>query len=160
MQTCGYCGSAVEPVGKGLYCLFCDMEVYRDEVQENGMRRPLRAEKVVFLSAAERPTQELMEKDSYYLTLLLKLVRNERKRTYNLLRVVNKGAELQPGKFKSGQNEGAKNYQYWTRKAWIIENILRDRAGYYPIKITDNMLNSIIEQMEESNQKPMTFSPK
>ncbi|WP_160037235.1 hypothetical protein [Paenibacillus sp. An7] len=57
---------------------------------------------------------------------------------------------MQPWKFKSGQDEGAKNYRYWTRKAWIIENILRDRAGYYPIKITDNMLNSIIEQMEKT----------
>ncbi|SDM16313.1 hypothetical protein SAMN05428961_110122 [Paenibacillus sp. OK060] len=102
------------------------------------------------------------EKDSYYLTVLLRLVRNERKRAYNLLRVVNKGAALQPGKssFKSGQDEGARNYRYWTRKAWIIENILRDRGGYYPAKITDNMLNGIIEQVQQSNEKPMTFSTK
>ena len=105
MQTCAYCGSAVEPVGKGLYCSFCDMEVYQDEVQENGMRRQLLAEKVVFLSAAERSTQELMEKDSYFLTLLLRLVRKERNRTYNLLRVVNKGPycsqrNLSPDKMK------------------------------------------------------------
>lgn len=160
MQTCAYCGSGVEPVGNGLYCSFCDMEVYQDDVQENGMRRPVLAEDTVLLSAAERSTQEIMEKDSYYLTLLLRLVRNERKRTYNLLRVVNKGAALQPEKFKAGQDEGGKNYRYWTRKAWIIENILRDRSGYYPAKITDNMLNSIIEQVQQSNQKPMTFSSK
>lgn len=160
MQTCAYCGSGVELVGNGLYCSFCDMEVYQDDVQENGMRRPILAEEAVFLSAAERPTHEIMEKDSYYLTLLLRLVRNERKRTYNLLRVVNKGAALQPEQFKAGQDEGGKNYRYWTRKAWIIENILRDRSGYYPVKITDNMLNSIIEQVQTSNQKPMTFSSK
>ncbi|MHA7584731.1 hypothetical protein ACX12E_30795 [Paenibacillus vandeheii] len=138
------------------------MEVYQDDIQNNGMRRPVRADEMVLLSGAERPTQELMEKDSYYLTVLLRLVRNERKRTYNLLRVVNKGAALQPGEssFKSGQDEGARNYRYWTRKAWIIENILRDRAGHYPAKITDNMLNGIIEQVQQSNEKPMTFSPK
>ncbi|MCP1137525.1 hypothetical protein NKT34_30150 [Paenibacillus polysaccharolyticus] len=160
MQTCAYCGSAVETVGNGLYCTFCDMEVYQDDIQINGMRRPVRAEKMVMLSAAERSTQELMEKDSYYLTVLLKLVREERKRTYNLLRVVNKGAALLPGEsaFKQGQDEGANNYRYWTRKGWIIENILRDRAGYYPAKITDNLLNGILEQVEKSNEKPMTFS--
>ncbi|APO48515.1 hypothetical protein BS614_30810 (plasmid) [Paenibacillus xylanexedens] len=162
MQTCAYCGSAVELVGSGLYCSFCDMEVYKDDVQTNGSRRPVRAEEVVLLSAAERSTQELMEKDSYYLTVLLGLVRDERKRTYNLLRVVNRGAALKPGEtaFKHGQDEGAMNYRYWTRKAWIIENILRDRAGYYPAKITDNLLNGILEQVQKSNEKPMTFSPK
>lgn len=162
MQTCAYCGSEVEPVGNGMYCSFCDMEVYQDDIQNNGMRRPVRADEMVLLSGAEQSTQELMEKDNYYLTVLLRLVRNERKRTYNLLRVVNKGAALQPDEsaFKSGQDEGARNYRYWTRKAWIIENILRDRAGHYPAKITDNMLNGIIEQVQQSNEKPMTFSPK
>lgn len=97
-----------------------------------------------------------------YLIVLLRLVRDERKRTYNLLRVVNKGAALKPGEtaFKQGQDEGANNYRYWTRKAWIIENILRDRVGYYPAKITDNLLNGILEQVQQSNEKPMTFSIK
>lgn len=162
MQTCAYCGSGVEPVGNGLYCSFCDMEVYQDDVQTNGRRRPVQAEETVLLSFAERSTQEIMEKDSYYLILLLRLVRDERKRAYNLLRIVNKGAAVQPdtAALQAGQDEGAKNYKYWTRKAWIIENILRDRAGYYPAKITDGLLSGILEQVQESNEKPMTFSPK
>ncbi|GIP46282.1 hypothetical protein J45TS6_47410 [Paenibacillus sp. J45TS6] len=52
---------------------------------------------------------------------------------------------MQSWKFKSGQDEGAKDYRYWTRKAWIIENISRNRTSYHPIKIMDNLLNSIIE---------------
>lgn len=59
------------------------------------MRGTVRAEEMVLLSAAERSTQDLMEKDSYY-----------------------------------------------------------------PAKITDNLLNSIIEQVQQSNEKPITFSPK
>lgn len=161
MQTCAYCGSAVELVGNGLYCAFCDMEVYQDDVQTNGRRRPVQAEETVLLSIAERSTQEIMKKDSYYLIVLLRLVRDERKRAYNLLRVVNKGAAVQPdtAALQAGQYEGAKNYKYWTRKAWIIENILRDRAGYYPAKITDGLLSGILEQVQQGNEKPMTFKP-
>lgn len=34
MQTCAYCGSVVESVGNGLYCSFCDMEVYQDDCRK------------------------------------------------------------------------------------------------------------------------------
>lgn len=156
MKTCVYCGSPVEPVGNMLFCSFCDMEVFRDDVQWNGNRRTLRAEETVLLSSAEQSTVELMEKDSYYLTVLLRRVRLERKRTYNLLRVINKGAALQFG-FEKEQQASSKNYRYWTRKAWIIENILRDRAGHYPAKITDAMLKDILDQVKQSNEKPMQF---
>ncbi|CAM4307587.1 hypothetical protein P4H94_23480 [Paenibacillus macerans] len=98
---------------------------------DDGKRRDIPIEEVVFLAAAKQSTSELLKKDSYFLTVLLQLVRQERKLTYNLLRVINKGAALQPG-FEEGQREVGKTYQYWTRKAWIIENILRDRVGYYP----------------------------
>ncbi|SDM16277.1 hypothetical protein SAMN05428961_110121 [Paenibacillus sp. OK060] len=59
MQTCAYCGSAVEPVKRDVLLAFCDMEVYQDDIQNNGMRRPVRADEMVLLSGAERSTQEL-----------------------------------------------------------------------------------------------------
>ncbi|QQZ64542.1 hypothetical protein JI735_34470 (plasmid) [Paenibacillus sonchi] len=91
-----------------------------------------------------------MEKESYYLIVLLRLVRDERKSAFNLLRIINKGDAAQPeiAALQAGQSEGAKNYKYWTRKAWIIENILRDRAGYYPAKITEGLLSGILEQVQ------------
>ncbi|ALP39412.1 hypothetical protein ASL14_26420 (plasmid) [Paenibacillus sp. IHB B 3084] len=151
MKTCGYCGSAVERKSNMYYCAFCDMELFREDVQEDGQRKPVSITAGATLAGAERSTSELMELDSYYLTELLTLVRSQRKQVYNSLRIVNKGAALSPG-FGQAQQQGGANYEYWTRKVWVIENILRERAGYYPGKITENYLNRFREQVYKSNE--------
>ncbi|WP_025715578.1 hypothetical protein [Paenibacillus sp. 1-18] len=76
MKTCGYCGSAVERKGNMYYCAFCDMELYKEDVQEDGQRKLVPITAGATLAGAERSTPELMELDSYYLTELLTLVRN------------------------------------------------------------------------------------
>ncbi|WP_348625369.1 hypothetical protein ABFT51_27935 (plasmid) [Paenibacillus peoriae] len=154
MKTCGYCGSVVERKANMYYCVFCDMELFREDVQEDGQRKPVSITVGATLNGAERSTPELMELDSYYLTELLTLVRSQRKQVYNSLRIVNKGAALSPG-FEQAQKQGGQNYHYWTRKAWAIENILRERAGFYPAKITLNYLNLFREQVHKSNELPM-----
>jgi hypothetical protein len=154
MKTCGYCGSPVEHRASMYYCSFCDMELFREDVQEDGQRKPVSITAGATLAGAKRSTPELMELDSYYLTELLTLVRSQRKQVYNSLRIVNKGAALSPG-FGQAQKQGGQNYDYWTRKAWTIENILRERSGFYPAKITDDYLSRMRKQIDKANETPM-----
>lgn len=154
MKTCGYCGSAVERRANMYYCTFCDMELFLEDVQEDGQRKPISMTVGATLAGAERSTPELMELDSYYLTELLTLVRSQRKQVYNSLRIVNRGAALSPA-FGQAQKQGGENYHYWTRKAWVIENILRERAGFYPAKITEDYLDRMRQQIDKGNETPM-----
>jgi hypothetical protein len=48
------------------------------------------------------------------------------------------------------------DYENLTRKSWIVENILNDRIGCIPNKITDQLILTVSKRMEnDKNRKPM-----
>lgn len=156
MPTCSFCGSTLEVKDTSYYCCFCDLELVSDQIQKNGLRRQVSLEQAASLGEANQSTKELIQKDSYYLTCLLRLVRQERTRIYNYLRIFNRANKQQADFVDQAQDMGER-YEYWTRKMWVIENILRDRAGCFPERITDNYLRDMAENIEKSNCKPMHF---
>lgn len=154
MPTCPFCGSTIEKGEHLYYCIFCDMELMANQIQYDGSRRQISFEEPASLKEAELSTKELIEKDSYYLTCLLRLVRQERARIYNYLRIFKKANEQQ-GDFLNQAADTGSHYEYWTRKAWVLENILRERSGFFPAKISDKFLAELLEQIKSVNAKPM-----
>jgi uncharacterized membrane protein YvbJ len=73
MKTCPYCGSGVQTHHHHYYCTFCEMEIDRSEVQENGKRKNLLPQQQPTIEDAKQPTPELMKLTTIELLYLLKL---------------------------------------------------------------------------------------
>lgn len=154
MPTCMFCGSKVEKRDQMYYCLFCNMELLAGQVQHNGSRRQILLEEPISLEDAELSTGELMKKDSYYLTCLLRMVRKERSRIYHYLHIFKKANEQQ-GSFFDQEADTGSRYEYWTRKGWVLENILRERCRFFPEKIYDSYIQMMTQNVRRSNAKLM-----
>ncbi len=157
MHTCGFCGSPVHvPASEAVYCSFCKMDLFPEDIQKDGHRKSVLAAAEPLLGDAENPTPVLMEFNTLHLIRLLRLVRAERKERYNLMRIILKGIEEQP-ELHTAKDTAKDLYEYWSRKVWVIENILRERSSVFPVKISDDYLDTMIKQIEKDNSYKMTF---
>lgn len=156
--TCPYCGTELNIENHSYYCVFCKMAVSSENVQCDGKRKQVafRPDHVL-ISDAEQNTGQLMQRSTNDLIILLRLVRQKRTDFYNYLRVINKANE-QHGTFQEHAQVTGKDYEYWTRKAWVLENIIRDRTGVFPERITDDYLLSLSVRAEKINEKTMRIT--
>src|SRR5699024_7560497 len=155
MLTCGFCASKIN----GNYCGFCDMELKEKHIMKDGKRLNQAKKFLGYPNSTEihRSTPELMELETIELLCLLREARSFRADCYKL-RLLRHQAEEQTGINEDVQNiEESTFYEYEhaTRKVWVIENIIKDRLGYFPQKVTKNFLNMYLERMHESEQKSM-----
>lgn len=136
------------------------MSITTEDAQENGERKqiPFLLSNVT-ISDAEENTIQLMQRSTNDLIVMLRLVRQKRANFYNYLRVFKKANEEQSD-FQEYAAISGKDYEYWTRKAWVLENILRDRTGVFPEKITDDYLLSLSVRADKINDKSMKIRAK
>lgn len=160
IYTCPYCGTGLLSENDAYYCGFCEMSVSIEEAQQNGERKQISFElNNVIISDTEENTMQLMQRSTNDLIVMLRLVRQKRTDFYNYLRVINKANE-EKGNFEEHAQVTGKDYEYWTRKAWILENILRDRMAVFPERITDNYLLSLSMRADKINGKSMKIRAK
>lgn len=91
--------------------------------------------------------QELQRFHTYDLLVLLRLVREERSKSYNLMRTVQKapeGAEIDKSVIRFGESE----YRLYTARMKLIEGLLVDRMGYKPKRVDDKLLAALQHRME------------
>jgi hypothetical protein len=156
MKTCAYCGSSIEIMDRNYcYCSFCVMKLKYEDVQENGKRKNFLPDSQPSLSDLNKSTPELMELTTVELLCLLKFARKERtdiyKRRYTFIRAMKEGAE----EFSEAEQYTFSEYEKMTRKCFVLENIIRERIGYYPSKLTDSYIQNLAAKMEESLRKDM-----
>lgn len=89
--------------------------------------------------------------------MLLKEVREARSQTYYGLQLLNKASQAERT-LQVTANETGGEYEYYTRKAWVIENILLERQGFFPEKVTARVLEYMSEQIRKSKKKTMRIS--
>lgn len=135
-MICGYCGSENQQHAE--HCEFC--------VAPLNMKRPKMRE-YVYLEQCELSFGELSLFHTYDLLILLRLAREERTKSYNLMRSVQKGAELV--EIDSEILAFAESdYRGYTARVRVIEGILIDRMGYKPKRIDDKLLESLRRKIE------------
>ena len=155
MKTCPYCGSDLEKTNNQYYyCDFCVMNISNDRVCENGDRLKVRVNDFVLEKNAYKTTPELMLLSSYELLYLLRYVRNERSNVYDNLSVINKASKETDQFLEIGKNVGDMYVEY-TKRMFVLENIIRERFGYVPTKITDALLIKYLTSIEKDKNKPM-----
>lgn len=171
MNTCPYCATELD-VLKGEYkgnavCSFCGNIMFGStpwgNYSQDGHRINQRKMKeAIFIKDAEKPLYELVTYHTYDLLVCLRLVRLERSETYDALKTFNKASDQLSSEemlqFKEVTAETGEQYEYWTRKAWQLENILMDRMGYFPERIDDQMLARVKESSLKAQKKIMKIS--
>jgi hypothetical protein len=133
---CSYCG--FENSVDTEKCEFCDAPLKK--------QRPKMRE-FVYLDQVELPFDQLSIFHTYDLLVLLRLVREERSKCYNLMRTVQKGSEL----IEIDSETLAfteQEYRRYTARMKVIEGILIDRMGYKPKRVDDKLLESLRVKIE------------
>lgn len=136
IMICSYCG--LENENDMENCGFCDAPLNKQRPQLKSF---------VFLEQAELPFGELSSFHTYDLLVLLRLVREERSSTYNLMRITRKASkeiEIDSGSLTFTEQE----YRRYTACMKVIEGILIDRMGYKPKRVDDKLLNSLKMKIE------------
>lgn len=155
MKTCGLCGTKLD----NNYCSYCEMELKERYILKDGQRLRQGSD---FMGYPDRSkifstTNELMQLETIELLCLLREARSYRAEAYKL-RVLRHNAEKQEEFNEEVSRIDEFSYDEYsnaTRKVWVIENIIKDRLGYFPQKVTMNFLNMYLERMEKSEQKIM-----
>jgi hypothetical protein len=137
-MICSYCGSENRQYVEN--CGFCDapLKKHRPQLKE-----------VLFLEQAELPFGELSLFHTYDLLILLRLVREERTSTYNLMRMtkkVSKSVSIDSDSLAFTEIE----YRHYTARMKVIEGILIDRMGYKPKRVDDKLLESFRAKIEKN----------
>jgi len=101
-------------------------------------------------------TPELLKLETIELLCLLRHARNYRSEVYKL-RILTHKAEDQGGDMKQIEATSYGDYEDATRKVWVIENIIKERIGYYPQKVTENFLGMYLDRIEKSQNKKMAM---
>jgi|SRR5690625_1046863 len=153
MNTCALCGTELDDI----YCFFCEMELDKRYILKDGERlhQSKMFKGVPDRSLIFRSTKELMSMETIDLLCLLRDARSFRAEVFKL-RHLRHQAERQGGYNDTVQeleDYSYKQYEDATRKVWVIENIIKDRLGYYPERVTMNFLNMYIDRMEHSERK-------
>lgn len=160
MKTCGFCASGITEN----YCEFCDMVLKDKHITKNGerMNHEKRFKGYPDSSEVYSSTPELMTMETINLLCLLREARKIRAESYKL-RLLRHQAEEENGLIESVQNIDEISYTEYekaTKRVWVIENIIKDRLGYFPQKVTNNFLNMYLERMEKSDKKAMIMRKK
>jgi len=174
-KTCAYCGTEVtfKTSGEGFdmktaaSCDFCKMDLnIETEIFENGNRNLRSVPPVVDLSQIHESTKDLMKLSVYELLSLLKEVNRERTDMYANLTQAKKWKEETSSDdpvtletLNTTIETVVEEYEYFSRKKWVIENILISRINHIPARITDKFLHEYWEKTLKTNQrlKPMGF---
>lgn len=158
-NTCPYCGSILER--EQLYkkdkvlCEFCEIFVI-PSVNGTRKERYRRMESVDY-DHIRMNTAQIMEMHTYDLLLLLQLIRDQKRDYYNSVCTMKKvNSKIQNPEYKETEIEAGNQYEMMKRKNFVVENILRDRMGYIPKKVTQKLLLSFQERCRDGyNNKPM-----
>lgn len=161
MKTCKYCGTKLNFIGEykdqyHFHCSYCDMTFNESETCENRKRK--KAVPSYYEENYYRSTKELLEIDTISLFYLLRECRKDWYNTYSLL---SKMMNLEENEIPNQEAIDAavkplySEYISLTKQKFIIENILIERTGFLPEKITEEFLNNLVIQGKSAEVKPM-----
>lgn len=161
MVTCRYCGSNLDLIGSYksnvyFYCDFCNMNFKSDEVCEDRKRKT--SVPSSYDSNYYQPTTILLK---YNTIELFHMLKDCRKDWYSVnqvleqLKVINADPEQRNKDSQASYDSLFKEYEQLTKQKFVIENILLEKAGFIPDKLTDEFLGQLVEYGNQASRKPM-----
>lgn len=139
-MICSYCKTENENNAKT--CQFCHADLQA--------KRPVLKD-FLSLEQVEQPQPILATYHTYDLLILLRLVREERSKSYNLMRSVQKAPES-VGVDSDTKTFAENEYKRYTANMKVIEGILIDRMGYKPKRVDDKLLISLKMKIDREKE--------
>jgi len=136
MMICSYC--AEENRDLETECHFCQAPL--------NIKRP-RLKELIFIEQVDLPFKDLILFHTYDILVLLRLVREERSKSYNLMRTLQKapeGFEMDQEVLSYAESE----YRRYTARMRVLEEILVDRMGYKPKRVDNRLLENLRLKIE------------
>ena len=157
VNTCPYCGSELmERKDQEHYCDFCLMNIPETMIMKNHERMPVRIREFALEQYLEKTTPELMTLSTFELLNLLKYARNERTFLYRNLNTFYKaGKQVKTGEYEEYEKYSGQEYEKMTRKMFVLENIICERLGYIPHRITDSYLEDYLSKIQKGKRNSM-----
>jgi hypothetical protein len=121
-------------------------------VKDNHERLDVRVHEFVLTAYIDRTTLEIMTLSTFELLFLLKMIRKERNDMYHYMHVFHRAGDAGSNDFKEAEKESGKDYMYFTKKAFVVENIIRTRLGYVPERITENYLVKYLQNIQNDKK--------
>lgn len=146
--TCPYCGSIINaPFMKDdlSYCEFCNDYVH---CSEDGKRKSRYNIRIIDYEFMNMDLPELKELHLVNLLEALRIARKDRQSYFGNMSVIKKAAK-QSAEFKIHSVTAGNEYERVTKKVRQIENIILDRMGYIPAKVTDELIIKVREKCED-----------
>lgn len=134
-MICSYCGTE----GLENICSFCGANL--------NIKRPTLKEFVV-LEDVEKPFNELSCFYTYDLLVLLRLVRKERTKAYDLMLTLKKAGKS-PQIDQAMINYSEEQYGLYTKRMKVIEGFPVDRMDYTPKRVDDKLLTKLAERLQK-----------
>lgn len=127
------------------------MQLDESIIKENYERLYVRFRDFAMASQINRTTPEIMTLSTFELLHLLKLIRKERHDVYHYMHVFRRAGE-ESNDFKEAEKESGREYLYFTKKAFVVENIIRTRLGYVPERITESYLVKYLQNIKNDRK--------
>jgi hypothetical protein len=129
-------------------------------VKENQERLDVRFRDFALDAYIDKTTSEIMTLSTFELLYLLKMIRKERNNMYHLMHVFRRAVDSGSNDYKEAEKDSGRDYIYFTKKAFVVENIIRSRIGYVPARITENDLVKYLENIKKGKIGPMMIRTK
>jgi hypothetical protein len=127
------------------------MQLDERMVKENHERLDVRFRDYAMAYQIDMTTPEIMTLSTFELLNLLKLIRKERHDVYHYMYVFRRAGE-ESDDFKEAEKESGLEYLYFTKKAFVVENIIRTRLGYVPERITESYLVKYLQNIKNDKK--------
>jgi hypothetical protein len=129
-------------------------------VKENQERLEVRFRDFALDAYIDRTTPEIMTLSTFELLYLLKMIRKERNDMYHHMHVFRRASDAGSIDYKEAEKDSGRDYIYFTKKAFVVENIIRSRIGYVPARITENDLVKYLDNIKKGKKGPMMIRSK
>lgn len=167
VNTCCYCGTKVQTNEDYFYCEFCDMNIEKSMICQNGSRKKSEIKTSYLDVNYTKTTPELMTISTLELLELLKYAREFRSlcwdnyfSTKQTMQQIKK-AKLETVVLNEAINLAQiafKEYTNATKKMFVFENLICERLGYIPKRVSAKFMEKYIEMTNDKKDKKMTFS--
>ena len=124
-------------------------------VKENRERLDVRFHEFALDAYIYKTTPEMMTLSTFELLYLLKMIRKERNDMYHHMHVFHRAGDNGNNEVKEAEKETGRDYMFFTKKAFVVENIIRSRMGYVPARITEKYLANYLDNIKNDKKGPM-----
>lgn len=161
MKTCKYCATELEYIGRlenenQFFCTFCDLAFPEYETCLDRKRKKFKPQ-YVDENNISLTVKEMLEMDTINLFYALRATNKFWYSVKGGLEFFKKGIKLQ--KFSPAEaaafNEMKNEYNQITKQKFALENIILERTGFLPEKITDEFLLNLVNTGAQFDEKPM-----